>query len=416
MFQFLGGVPLEWLFVAEELIFFIILNLLVFSIFYFYGHAAEIYRYLKGGFGWLLLVVVTLGWSFYGSFYADNTVVEHIVLNMGFFGMVILGVSRMGKFQENLYPPQLLILADDSPSNQMAAQILEADRTYYKVVGIVDTNPQMVDREIQHAKVLGKPDDLQRIIQTHNVKMIVVALRQRRGKMPVRALLDCRVSGVKVVEFPEFYEKLTRKLPLSYLLPSRLIFSRGFSRHPLRNLIKRLLDVVVASILLIVCAPLGLAIALLLKLKGKPIFQYEQKTGQDGRQFKLASFSADTKDCLGEFLRGTELFRLPHLFSVLADKISLVGPELQTLEEVRDTGKFICSSIISKLAKPGLWSWASINLLPGAPCSLQERLSYDLYYLKHASIIFDLEVIGKAIQSLIFPKLLIIKTSIARGK
>jgi hypothetical protein len=182
--------------------------------------------------------------------------------------------------------------------------------------------------------VLGLMGDLEEVVASERIDRVVVALADRRRGMPLDALLRVRLSGVEVIEEPRVHEEIAGKLPVEDLRPSWLIFSDGFSRGAFA---KRLFDIVVASIGIVLSAPLMIATALAVRLTSSgPILFRQIRVGQGGREFTLMKFRSMCADAekdgkpqwaqksdprvtrVGRILRSTRLDELPQMFNVLS--------------------------------------------------------------------------------------------------
>src|SRR5262249_26576996 len=194
--------------------------------------------------------------------------------------------------------------------------------------------------------VIGTVHELPELVEKHRVSLIVVAQEDRRGRMPVDALLQCRMSGVRVEEDTSFYERLTGKILVANLRPSWLVFSGGFHKPRLLSNTKRVGEFVVSVIGLVLAAPALAILAVLVKLDSRgPVFYRQQRIGENGRPFMLLKLRTMREDAeartgpvwavdaddprltrLGRILRKTRLDEVPQLWNVLKGEMSFVGP------------------------------------------------------------------------------------------
>jgi sugar transferase (PEP-CTERM system associated) len=266
-----------------------------------------------------------------------------------------------------------------------------------------------------NARVIGSYDQLLEIVRRERIDQIVIAMPDRRGKLPVEALLTCKMQGVHVEDGTTFYEKISGKIMLENLRPSWMIFSEGFSISPLLRLLKRLADILLAGLGLVVAAPLLPVIAMLIKIESRgPAFFTQARVGQNGRLFVLIKFRsmcvdaeeasgpvyADTNDPritgVGRWLRCTRLDELPQLLNVLKGEMSFVGPRPERPFFVQQYAKEIPYYAQRLSVKPGLTGWAQVNYPYGAtPEDAVEKLRLDLYYIKNMSLLLDLFILLK---------------------
>ena len=266
-----------------------------------------------------------------------------------------------------------------------------------------------------NARVIGSYEQLLEIVRRERIDQIVIAMPDRRGKLPVEALLTCKMQGVHVEDGTTFYEKISGKIMLENLRPSWMIFSEGFSISPLLRLLKRLGDILLAGLGLVVAAPLLPVIAMLIKIESRgPAFFTQERVGQNGQLFVLIKFRsmsvdaeeasgpvyADANDSritgVGRWLRCTRLDELPQLLNVLKGEMSFVGPRPERPFFVQQYTKEIPYYAQRLSVKPGITGWAQINYPYGAtPEDAVEKLRLDLYYIKNMSLLLDLFIVLK---------------------
>jgi exopolysaccharide biosynthesis polyprenyl glycosylphosphotransferase len=241
---------------------------------------------------------------------------------------------------------------------------------------------------------------------------IIVAMPDRRGKLPVAALLACRVRGIHVEEGTQAYERFTRRLAVESLTPSALVFGDGFRVSRAQIAAKRAMSVVVALTALVFTAPLMALIALAIKLESRgPAFFIQERIGLRGRPFRLIKFrtmrppeqdsdgiwqrdNASRVTRLGAVLRRYRLDELPQCLNILRGDMSLVGPRPEMATNVATFTAAIPFYNLRHEVRPGLTGWAQVRA--GYSMSTEEvtrKLCYDLYYIKHMSLRFDLRIL-----------------------
>jgi len=260
--------------------------------------------------------------------------------------------------------------------------------------------------------VLGTVADLPRIIATHDVNRVVVSLADRRGAFPSRDLLQAKLSGVRVEDAATIYERITGKILTEGLKPSWLIFSDGFCTSRVTRAIKRAVDIVLAGVGLVLAAPLIVVTAFLVKIGSPgPVLYRQERVGENGRIFELYKFRsmrADAEDGtpiwakenddrvtgVGRFIRLTRLDEMPQLWNVLRGDMSFVGPRPERPYFVDQLAAVIPFYMERHTVKPGVTGWAQVKYRYGASIEdAMEKLRYDLYYVKHLSIVFDLTIV-----------------------
>jgi len=240
-------------------------------------------------------------------------------------------------------------------------------------------------------------------------QMVVVAMEDRRQGLPLDALLAIRTRGGRVVDDVSFAEAALQRLPLSLVRPSALIFEEGFRVSRATRAVKRLTDVLVATSLLVLLAPVMAAVALAVLLAdGRPALYAQERTGQGGRTYRIRKFRTMRRDAeqrgaawategdprilpVGRFLRRARLDELPQLWNVLRGDMSLVGPRPEREVFLRELEVRYPLFRLRQLVKPGLSGWAQLRHGYGSTIEEQGRkLEYDLYYIKNTSLFLDL--------------------------
>jgi sugar transferase (PEP-CTERM system associated) len=305
---------------------------------------------------------------------------------------------------------RVLIVGSGPVARIVADQIRSQHDFAYRLVGMLEeatpsTQPAGVP-------VLGTVADLPRIIATHDVNRVVVSLADRRVAFPSRDLLQAKLSGVRVEDAATIYERITGKILTEGLRPSWLIFSDGFCTSHVTRAIKRAVDVMIAGVGLVLAAPLIVVTAFLVKIGSPgPVLYRQERVGENGRIFELYKFRsmrADAEDGtpiwakenddrvtgVGRFIRLTRLDEMPQLWNVLRGDMSFVGPRPERPYFVEQLAAVIPFYMERHTVKPGVTGWAQVKYRYGASIEdAMEKLRYDLYYVKHLSIVFDLTIV-----------------------
>jgi sugar transferase (PEP-CTERM system associated) len=254
------------------------------------------------------------------------------------------------------------------------------------------------------------------------VDRVIVSLTDRRGTMPVRELLALRLQNVKVEEAASLLEKVHGRLEVDDLQPSWLIFSEGFRLNASLLLARRLLSIVFSLALLILVLPFIPLIALAVRLTSPgPLLYRQQRVGKNGKVFNCYKFRTMRSDAeadtgptwagdddpritpVGRFLRMMRLDEIPQLWNVLKGDMSFVGPRPERPEFVEWLSREIPYYHLRHFLRPGITGWAQICYEYGSSVEqAKEKLKYDLYYIKHLSVAFDLYIIFQTIKIVLF--------------
>jgi sugar transferase (PEP-CTERM system associated) len=254
-----------------------------------------------------------------------------------------------------------------------------------------------------------------------HVDRVIVALADRRNTLPVRELLDIRLSAIQVEDASSLLEKISGKIEIETLHPSALIYSDGFRMGAGFLFVRRVVSFMVAAGLLLLCLPIIPIIAILVKLSSSgPILFRQQRVGRRGELFTLYKFRTMRQDAeassgavwagkndprvtrVGRFLRKTRLDELPQLWNVLIGDMGFVGPRPERPEFVSWLSEKIPYYNLRHIIRPGLTGWAQVRYSYGASLEeTQEKLKYELYYIKHMSLSLDLLIIFETFKTVL---------------
>jgi sugar transferase (PEP-CTERM system associated) len=250
---------------------------------------------------------------------------------------------------------------------------------------------------------------------------IVMAPDERRG-IKLDSLLECKKNGFPVVQYLSFVEHETRRIDVRRLEIGWLLYTPGFYFGMLDRSLKRALDVGVSMILLILFSPFLLAATIAIKFDdGGPIFYTQRRLTRNGRVFnilKLRTMRVDAEKAgavwaaerdpritrIGHFLRQSRVDEMPQLWNVLRGEMSLVGPRPERPEFVGELAAALPLYNERLMVKAGLTGWAQINYPYGASIEdARAKLSYDLYYVKNFSVLFDMLIILQTLRVVLWP-------------
>jgi sugar transferase (PEP-CTERM system associated) len=319
---------------------------------------------------------------------------------------------------------RVLFVGTGDTARKVARQILDQHEYAYRVIGFIDDDASRIGERIVNPAIVGTPADMDRLIAEHHVDRIVVGLSDRRGKLPVEELLRAKMAGIRVEDATTTYERVTGKILIDDLRPSWLIFSDGFRVSRTTRMMKRAIDLALSLALAIVTLPLMLVTALLVLLEdGRPILYRQERVGENGRTFVLSKFRSMRKDAekggrpiwatdgddritrVGRFIRKTRLDELPQLWNVVRGDMSFVGPRPERPFFVGQLAEDIPFYQQRHAVKPGLTGWAQVKYRYGSSREdAMEKLRYDLYYIKHLSVIFDLTIVFDTVKVVLFRK------------
>jgi len=342
---------------------------------------------------------------------------ERLVVIVGF----LIGLRATWRSGGRGGPERVLLLGTGSLARAIVKEIERQPEPRCTVGGVVGDAPP-APGWLSNCPHLGTLEDIGRLIEETRPDRIVVALSERRGRLPICRLLESRARGIVVEDGADTLERLTGKLALETVPPSSLIFSREFAKSRGQLALARALSVLMAVVGLIVLAPVFGLVALLVKVgSGGPVFFVQERVGWLGRPFKLIKFrtmdpiqrpssewvrdNTDRITRVGRWLRRCWLDELPQLVNVLRGDMNLVGPRphpvtnfqllMLTARNMSErSGEAIPYYSLRCAIRPGITGWAQVRY--GYANSLEEELEkigYDLYYIKHMSLWLDLRVV-----------------------
>ena len=321
---------------------------------------------------------------------------------------------------------RLLLVGTSAAAVDLAREMFERRHELgVEIVGFVDPDPLRVGAPVLNPGVIGTVDDIPSIVRARAVDRVVVSLADARGKLPVDKLLEMKLEGVTFDHLASVYEEYTGKIAVENLRPSWLIFSPGFKKSALLSATKRLLDVVLAGVGLVLALPIMAVVALAIRLTSTgDVFYHQRRVGQHGRIFTVHKFRSMHPDAeaatgpvwaskdgdprvtpIGALLRRTRLDELPQLLNVLKGDMSFVGPRPERPEFVADLTRQIPFYGQRHIVRPGLTGWAQVRYTYGATVEdALQKLQYDLFYIKNLSLALDLFIIVATVKTVVMRK------------
>ena len=262
------------------------------------------------------------------------------------------------------------------------------------------------------------------VVQRQKVHRVIVAMPDRRNTIPMQELLDLRMDGVKIEEAATWLERISGKIEVENLYPSWLVFGEGFRRSATFRIVRRLVSVVIALIGLVLALPLFPLIVLAIRLDSEgSVFYRQRRVGKAGRVFDVVKFRTMRADAeaiggpqwagnndprvtrIGRFLRSSRLDEIPQLWCVLKGEMAFVGPRPERPEFVEWLSKEIPYYGMRHMVRPGLTGWAQVKYKYGSTVEdAREKLQYDLFYIKNASIGLDLLIMFQTVKTVLLKR------------
>jgi len=264
-------------------------------------------------------------------------------------------------------------------------------------------------------RVLGSPGDAARVVHEHAVQRLVL---DPSAALPGDTLLAVRLEDVKISDVATFHEQLTGRLPVESLSGPELFLSSSPRVGMFYVVTRRILDLLIASVGLLVASPLLLLVTVSIKLDSRgPVLYRQQRVGRNGHIFTLAKFRSMRADAeaesgpvwagandarvtrVGRWLRRLRIDEIPQLWSVIRNNMSLVGPRPERPFFVTELEQRIPSYTQRHIVKPGVTGWAQINYTYGNTVDdAFIKLQYDLYYIKNRNLALDIAILLRTVK------------------
>lgn len=340
--------------------------------------------------------------------------------------------------QQRFLAARLLILGSGSLADSIIEELISRSDNVYNVVGIMDLSTEGFARRagdeptpqvnlseqwasLLKAELRHDPSELLGLVRYLEVDMVVAAMDEKRGRMPMQELLEVRMLGVPIITGEDFYEQIAGRILAERINPSWLIYSTGFRTSPLRLAAKRAMDLLLAALGLILSAPLTLLVALAVRLDSKgPIIYRQERVGQNNRVFTILKFRSMTVGAedgsgpvwaqendprvtrVGRIIRVLRLDEIPQMWNVLRGDMSFVGPRPERPVFVEQLSAKLPYYRQRHNIKPGITGWAQLCHPYGASVAAAlEKLNYDLYYIKHTNLTLDIQIIIQTVKVMI---------------
>ena len=293
----------------------------------------------------------------------------------------------------------------------------------YKILGYVATEGEKdrledPDQELQ----LGGETRLLDLVREYRAHEVIVAIRDRRGNLPIQQLLDCKLHGIAITDISSFFEREQLKVRLDSLNASWLVFGDGFRQHWTRQFVKRSFDIVASGLLLLVTLPVMLVTAAAIKLESKgPVLYWQTRVGEGNEPFEVCKFRSMREDAemdgvarwaghdddritrVGRIIRKLRIDELPQVINVFDGRMSFVGPRPERPVFVEQLSEQIPYFPVRHTIKPGITGWAQVRYPYGASVEdARQKLQYDLYYVKNHTLFLDLLILLETVKVVLF--------------
>ena len=359
--------------------------------------------------GFVALILAAVGFI-YPSFVPGN--------GSALAGLIILTFTLLGwravyswMVKRSFLRERVYVLGTGERAQRLVSGLRKRSELGIEVVGWTGDVEGELSRDTVASHLLG-------LARGRGVHRVIVAMPDRRGTLPVEELLDLRLEGVKVEEATSWLEKISGRIEVEQLYPSWLIFADGFHSSSLFRMVRRGLNFSVALVGTVISLPLLPFIVLAVKLDSLgPVLYRQKRVGLGGVIFNCYKFRTMRRDAeadtgatwaadddpritrVGKFLRSSRLDEIPQLWCVLKGDMHFVGPRPERPEFVQRLNKEIPYYGVRHTVRPGITGWAQVQYKYGNTVEdAREKLQYDLFYLKNASIGLDILILFQTVK------------------
>jgi exopolysaccharide biosynthesis polyprenyl glycosylphosphotransferase len=325
---------------------------------------------------------------------------EGVVLG-GAFGAIVGVLVARGVLGNALARPSRVLVVGHGRRTQRMLELLDEAEEATELAALVD--PWRLDP--------GR-ERLLEVARRARAEAVILATEPGQERASAEDLARCRYSGLRVFGAAQYCERILRRIPVHVLDGVQFATADELTQGPLRRASKRAFDIVVASALLVLAAPLMAVLVVLIRLDSKgPALYRQDRVGQNGREYSLWKFRSMRVDAekngavwasahddrvtrVGRFIRKTRMDEIPQVFNVLRGDMSFVGPRPERRVFIDIISRDVPYYALREGVKPGITGWAQIRYPYGASVEDgRNKLEFDLYYVKNGTLFLDLAII-----------------------
>jgi exopolysaccharide biosynthesis polyprenyl glycosylphosphotransferase len=357
----------------------------------------------------VFLAIAALAVLVFAVFY--HQIGRYILAQSALYSSLLMIALRVLVWQQAGQRRRRLFLLAEGGAARVIEEFIQTTGVPFDIVAFADHYPKMGGQEHLHSPLLVCEEPLKVRCKFLDIDEIVTCTGGSVREDSMNQLMDCLGIGIRVSEFANFVERNFFQVPVESIRSEWFLQADLELYHPAYLAAKRLIDVTVSLVGLLVTSPLLFLAAVAIKLESRgPVFYSQVRTGLHNQPFRIVKLRSMGKDAerdgpqwasaqdsrvtrVGKILRRTRLDEVPQFWNILRGEMSLVGPRPERPEFVETLANEIPFFQQRHLVKPGLTGWAQINHPYGASVEdAKRKLCFDLYYLKYASIGLDLQI------------------------
>jgi len=357
----------------------------------------------------------------------DLTPKRLLLMNAGIFAVLIAiwRVIFVKIFNHFLPRNNVALVGINHHALELGETMLDKKNSGYRLVALVGSGKEKVDvpQKFEAVAIVENPYELSAHMKKNGINTIVLAETNPDQNL-IKHLLEYLPWGAKFYNFSDFYEKYNQKVPTGYINYDWFLENINKSDRVTLDVVKRLVDIIIAVVSLVALFPISILVALAIKIDDpkEPFIFAQKRIGLNNRIFlayKFKTMTPDTPDRnnlqeaqendyrltrIGGFLRKTRLNEVPQLFNILIGDMTLVGPRPERPEALDELTAKVPFYQIRYLIKPGLTGWAQVRGPIGCSAeATKEKVKYDFYYMKHRSLSLDMSILIRTV-TIVFNK------------
>ncbi len=354
-------------------------------------------------FGTLILYLITLDPE---NIFSPSrlTIVFYTIILMVFVSLgrlILIYIEKHFSILEYA-PHNTLLIGTSRNARKIVRDINKNPHLLYNIIGVVAKDKP--DKNFESLKYLGNYNTIPDLIRKYRIEEIIIAINERSRDEILRIVAYGENMQISFKIVPQMYDVIsghkTRNMidhPLIKLFPDQM--------QPWQWLLKRMADLLVASISIILLLPIFILIFIGQMATGiYPFFKIENRVGKQGKIFgQLLLYTGSQKSIIGSFLYKSYIYKLPQLINVIFGSMSLVGPRPEDEKTIADLRKRIKFFNRRFLVRPGITGWTQVRFRYSESLKqLREQFKQDMYYLENMSLLFDIQIIVRSLFLLFF--------------
>ncbi|MDR0231037.1 MAG: undecaprenyl-phosphate glucose phosphotransferase [Dysgonamonadaceae bacterium] len=362
----------------------------------------------------IILFITCLFFLYQEIFSVHFVITYYLVLYIAFTIWRVIARKTITSYRKTGRNYKTLVIAGAGESGQdLYDEMINEDSAGYKILGFFDDNVLL--HKYLGDLFLGNTSDLEQFVLDEGVDEVYCTLPNSQRAIVIHLMNFCEKNRVKFYLVPEYFSYIKKSLVLESIATIPLLSIKPEPlEYPHNRLLKRFLDVIFSSIVLLTVFPvLYIIIGILIKISSSgPILFKQLRTGIYGKDFYCYKFrtmklngDADVKQAtkndprvtkIGAFLRKTNLDEMPQFINVLRGEMSIVGPRPHMISHTKLYSSLIDKYMVRHSIKPGITGWAQINGFRGEVNEIgemEERVKRDVWYIENWNFVFDLKII-----------------------